>query len=39
MPHHDSLGVYGAPGNREWTQYFLPDDNAPVRGTCPLGRH
>jgi FPC/CPF motif-containing protein YcgG len=31
------LGVYGATGNREWQQYFLPDDNGtPPRERCPL---
>lgn len=34
-PHCD-LGFYGDPQNREWKQYFLPDDEQPVSGECPL---
>jgi len=34
-PHRD-LGVYGERHNREWKQYFLPDDGRPVTGRCPL---
>lgn len=36
-PHPD-LGVFGEKDNREWKQYFLPDDNRAVTGTCPLHR-
>ncbi|TWB12408.1 hypothetical protein FBZ89_12421 [Nitrospirillum amazonense] len=36
MAAHPDLGVYGDPSNREWRQYFLPDDNQPVRGQCPF---
>ncbi len=32
------LGSYGDPENREWRQYFLPDDNAEKPGRCPF-RH
>jgi hypothetical protein len=28
--------MYGDAENREWKQYFLPDDNDPVRGACPF---
>jgi hypothetical protein len=38
MPHHAALGVYGDPENREWQQYFLPDDNEAPPGICPLRR-
>jgi FPC/CPF motif-containing protein YcgG len=32
------LGSFGAPGNREWTQYFLADDNEamPKAARCPM---
>ncbi|MEO7260813.1 MAG: YqcI/YcgG family protein [Jatrophihabitantaceae bacterium] len=32
------LGSFGAPGNVEWSQYFLNDDNAPVdlAAGCPI---
>lgn len=32
------LGSFGAPGNREWTQYFLEDDNEvmPETARCPM---
>jgi FPC/CPF motif-containing protein YcgG len=37
LPPSPRLGVYGAPGNREWRQYFLPDeDSAEPHGRCPL---
>ena len=36
IAHHPSLGSYGDPDNREWVQYFLPDDNEAEAGTCPL---
>jgi amino acid adenylation domain-containing protein/non-ribosomal peptide synthase protein (TIGR01720 family) len=36
MPHHPDLGVYGDPENREWRQYFLPDDNEATEGGCPF---
>lgn len=36
MAHHPALGSYGDEGNREWKQYFLPDnDDGPIGG-CPL---
>lgn len=33
---HPDLGFYGDPGNLEWKQYFLPDDNQPIAGACPF---
>jgi uncharacterized protein len=37
LPPSPRLGVFGATGNREWQQYFLPDDNeTPPRERCPL---
>jgi FPC/CPF motif-containing protein YcgG len=38
MPHHPALGTYGDSENREWKQYFLPDDNEATVGRCPLHR-
>jgi hypothetical protein len=34
-PHPD-LGFYGDPGNLEWKQYFLTDENDPAQGKCPF---
>ena len=34
-PHPD-LRTYGEPSSNEWKQYFLPLDNQPVTGQCPL---
>ena len=36
LPAHPDLGFYGDPGNLEWKQYFLPDDNVPAAGRCPF---
>lgn len=36
VSHHPDLGVFGAAENREWKQYCLPDDNAPINSGCPL---
>ena len=36
VDHHPDLGVYGDPQNREWKQYFLPDDDDPSAGACPF---
>jgi len=33
---HPDLNTYGQPGNREWAQYFISDDNSPATGRCPL---
>jgi FPC/CPF motif-containing protein YcgG len=38
VPSHPDLNIYGRPANREWTQYFISDDNAPEQGQCPLLR-
>jgi FPC/CPF motif-containing protein YcgG len=32
---HPDLGFYGDPDNREWKQYFLPDDNT-AASRCPF---
>lgn len=34
-PHPD-LGFYGDPGNLEWKQYFLADQNTPAGDRCPF---
>lgn len=41
VPAHPDLNTFGQPGNREWAQYFISDDNSSVRGRCPLfdGHH
>ncbi|MDR5760641.1 YqcI/YcgG family protein [Caballeronia sp. LZ035] len=36
-PHPD-LGFYGDPGNLEWKQYFLEDENLPASDRCPFLR-
>ncbi|GAA1914643.1 YqcI/YcgG family protein [Streptomyces sodiiphilus] len=38
VPASPLLGSFGKPGNREWAQYFLDDDNAPLGrdAHCPL---
>ncbi|SHH81364.1 YqcI/YcgG family protein [Pollutimonas bauzanensis] len=36
IPAHPDLGFYGEPGNLEWKQYFLPDDNTPNVDKCPF---
>ncbi|TWT10294.1 non-ribosomal peptide synthetase, partial [Reyranella sp. CPCC 100927] len=33
---HGSLGVYGDSDNREWKQYFLPDDESAGLEKCPF---
>jgi uncharacterized protein len=33
---HPDIGFYGEPGNREWKQYALPDDNNTETGGCPF---
>ena len=33
---HPDLNTYGHPGNLEWTQYFISDDNSRETGRCPL---
>jgi FPC/CPF motif-containing protein YcgG/quercetin dioxygenase-like cupin family protein len=38
VPAHPQLGGFGRPGNREWVQYFIGDDNVPVPDSekCPF---
>jgi len=36
IPAHPDLGFYGDPGNLEWKQYFLPDENLPALDKCPF---
>ncbi|NYH15876.1 non-ribosomal peptide synthetase [Paraburkholderia bryophila] len=33
---HPDLGFYGDPGNLEWKQYFLTDENIPASDQCPF---
>ncbi|MFM0236262.1 amino acid adenylation domain-containing protein [Paraburkholderia sediminicola] len=33
---HPDLGFYGDPGNLEWKQYFLTDENTPAGDRCPF---
>jgi uncharacterized protein len=35
---HPDLGFYGDPGNLEWKQYFLDDENLPAGDRCPFLR-
>jgi FPC/CPF motif-containing protein YcgG len=38
LPPTPELGSFGAPGNREWAQYFLDDENTPLSpdSRCPF---
>lgn len=36
---HPDLNTYGNPGNREWAQYFISDDNSRATGRCPMADH
>jgi FPC/CPF motif-containing protein YcgG len=36
IPAHPDLNIYGHPGNLEWIQYFISDDNSRETGRCPL---
>jgi FPC/CPF motif-containing protein YcgG len=36
VPAHPDLGFYGDPGNLEWKQYFLADENVPACDRCPF---
>ena len=36
VPAYPELAHYGTPENREWKQYFPPDDNTPVAARCPF---
>jgi uncharacterized protein len=33
---YPELAHYGTADNREWRQYFVPDDNAPLAARCPF---
>jgi uncharacterized protein len=33
---YPELAHYGTADNREWKQYFVPDDNAPLATRCPF---
>jgi len=35
---HPDLGFYGDPGNLEWKQYFLEDDNTANNADCPFSK-
>lgn len=41
VPPHRSLGSFGSDDNREWTQYFLPDDEStvPRQARCPINHY
>ena len=39
MAPHPALEHYNTPANREWQQYFLPDDNLARARKCPFGGH
>lgn len=36
VPIYPELAHYGHPENREWKQYFVPEDNVPVATRCPF---
>ncbi len=36
VPTYPALGHYGAPENREWKQYFVPETNEPLGEECPF---
>lgn len=36
LPPSPDLGTFGEEGNREWTQYFLRDDNGARSEACPF---
>ncbi|MFM0609410.1 amino acid adenylation domain-containing protein [Paraburkholderia sediminicola] len=38
VPPHADLGYFGDTDNREWKQYFLPDNDTPNFGACPFLR-
>lgn len=38
VPAHPDLGFYGDPGNLEWKQYFLSDENIAAADQCPFLR-
>ncbi|WP_100331235.1 YqcI/YcgG family protein [Bacillus xiapuensis] len=36
LPKHPNISYYGDPAHREWKQYFIGDDVAPIEGKCPF---
>lgn len=36
LPPYPELAHYGQAENREWKQYFVPDENAPISARCPF---
>jgi uncharacterized protein len=36
LPVHPMIQMYHEEGNREWRQYVVPEDNAPIQGRCPF---
>jgi FPC/CPF motif-containing protein YcgG len=36
IPPYPELAHFGTTSNREWKQYFVPDDNRPVAEHCPF---
>lgn len=36
LPVHPMIQMYHEEGNREWRQYVVPEDNAPIEGACPF---
>jgi FPC/CPF motif-containing protein YcgG len=36
VPPYPELAHFGTTTNREWKQYFVPDDNRPAAGHCPF---
>jgi uncharacterized protein len=36
IPTYPELAHYGTPDNREWKQYFVPDDATPIATQCPF---
>ncbi len=36
IPPYPELAHFGTTSNREWKQYFVPDDNRPVADDCPF---
>ncbi len=37
MPIYSELRHYGHPSNREWKQYFVPEDDQQIEDRCPFG--
>lgn len=36
VPVYPELGHYATADNREWRQYFVPEENAPLASRCPF---